>query len=397
MPAFSLLPLAPAVSDSDLLAIVHAGVTSRTTRADFLAGITDNILPAQTGQAGRYLSTNGTTASWQSIVLPSVPVTSVFGRVGDILAQTGDYSVGQVTGAAPLAAPTFGGPLTVSSGDVVLSSSGRLAWSTDLFQQRDGVGILSQRNGVNAQESRVYRTYTDSLNGEWAAIRWNGTTLEIGTYANGTGSLRDGHWVGANILFGTAYPAGCQLTVQTNVNLGYGMGGLKLADTASGVAVVLQPIAGNSLYLTDASGNATSLTLGAWHNPGDGNSSFVSSSVGWYISGGISNHLGVNTVPFTGTQASIQVDQATTLGGAVRGVTGQSANLFEWQDGSGNPLTTISENGYWTTRKTSAPPDLELANSEVALWLDATPGATKLQIKAKDSGGVVRTGSVSLA
>jgi hypothetical protein len=100
MPAFSQLPLAPAVSDADLLAIVHAGVTSRTTRAAFLAGITDNILPAQTGQAGRYLSTNGTTASWQPIVIPSVPVTSVFGRVGDILAQAGDYSVGSQGGGS---------------------------------------------------------------------------------------------------------------------------------------------------------------------------------------------------------------------------------------------------------------------------------------------------------
>src|SRR5437667_6522285 len=36
-------------------------------------------------------------------------VTSVFGRTGAVVATTGDYAVAQVTGAAPLASPTFTG------------------------------------------------------------------------------------------------------------------------------------------------------------------------------------------------------------------------------------------------------------------------------------------------
>jgi hypothetical protein len=39
-------------------------------------------------------------------------VTSVFGRSGAVTAQSGDYSVGQVTGAAPLASPSFSGTVT---------------------------------------------------------------------------------------------------------------------------------------------------------------------------------------------------------------------------------------------------------------------------------------------
>lgn len=39
----------------------------------------------------------------------SNPVTSVFGRVGVVVAGSGDYAVGQITGAAPLASPTFTG------------------------------------------------------------------------------------------------------------------------------------------------------------------------------------------------------------------------------------------------------------------------------------------------
>jgi len=39
----------------------------------------------------------------------AAPVTSVFTRTGAVVAANGDYSVGQVTGAAPLASPTFTG------------------------------------------------------------------------------------------------------------------------------------------------------------------------------------------------------------------------------------------------------------------------------------------------
>lgn len=89
-----------------------------------------------------------------------------------------------------------------------------------------------------------------------------------------------------------------------------------------------------------------------------------------------------------------QVSTHTPL--ALKGVASQSANLQDWQDGSSNILSAISENGYFTTRKTSAPVDAELVASEMALWLDSTNGAAKLKIKAKQADGTVRTGEVAL-
>ena len=41
--------------------------------------------------------------------MPTGTVTSVFGRTGAVIAASGDYSVAQITGAAPLASPTFTG------------------------------------------------------------------------------------------------------------------------------------------------------------------------------------------------------------------------------------------------------------------------------------------------
>src|SRR5450631_2784458 len=57
-----------------------------------------------------YISTNGGVP--QQITTGGSAVTSAFGRTGAVTAQNGDYSVAQVTGAAPLASPTFTGGVT---------------------------------------------------------------------------------------------------------------------------------------------------------------------------------------------------------------------------------------------------------------------------------------------
>jgi hypothetical protein len=57
-----------------------------------------------------YVSTNGGVP--QQITTGGSGVTSAFGRTGAVTAQNGDYSVAQVTGAAPLASPTFTGVVT---------------------------------------------------------------------------------------------------------------------------------------------------------------------------------------------------------------------------------------------------------------------------------------------
>jgi hypothetical protein len=53
-----------------------------------------------------------TLANWQELLTPASPVTSVFGRTGAVTASSGDYTVAQVTGAAPLASPALTGTPT---------------------------------------------------------------------------------------------------------------------------------------------------------------------------------------------------------------------------------------------------------------------------------------------
>jgi hypothetical protein len=85
-------------------------------------------LPSGSQVLGRVLqaTAGGTTAQMffdmpGSNAGPSA-VSSVFGRSGTVAATSGDYSVAQVTGAAPLASPTFTGTVTEPDGTTNASS-----------------------------------------------------------------------------------------------------------------------------------------------------------------------------------------------------------------------------------------------------------------------------------
>jgi hypothetical protein len=131
---------------------------------------------------------------------------------------------------------------------------------------------------------------------------------------------------------------------------------------------------------------------------GSGNFSFGSTV---QFSGNLTRSGG-NGVIFFGSGGAapgtyIRSTFATAPGLQVDASSGHTAPIQIWADTLGNTLATVSNGGYFTTRKTAAPADAELANSEAAYWLDATPGATKIKFKAKDSGGTVRTGEVALS
>jgi len=106
-----------------------------TTAGDFVTASTTNAgdchdsggtRPAGVQVVGRVESTNtgagtyGVRASLDAPVTAGAAVSSVFGRTGAVAATAGDYSVGQITGAAALASPALTGTPTAptaSAGD----------------------------------------------------------------------------------------------------------------------------------------------------------------------------------------------------------------------------------------------------------------------------------------
>jgi hypothetical protein len=107
----------------------------------------------------------------------------------------------------------------------------------------------------------------------------------------------------------------------------------------------------------------------------------------------------LSTVITVSNQGTSTFQPALNTAGAVvaKGLTSQSGDLFAAQDSGANVLSRFDKNGYWMTRKTAVPADADLANGEAALWLDLTPGAPALRVKAKNGTGTVLTGSVPLA
>ena len=62
-------------------------------------------------------------------------VASFNGRTGAVTPATGDYLVGQITGAAPTASPTLTGTITMSGTTVSTTGSGAL-YNSDLLTLR---------------------------------------------------------------------------------------------------------------------------------------------------------------------------------------------------------------------------------------------------------------------
>jgi len=118
---------------------------------------------------GRVLSTNASAGTYAMLVAGSeiqAPaagnVSTVFGRAGTIAAQAGDYSVGQVTGAAALASPALTGTPTAptqATGD----NSTKIATTAWVQAQGYGSGSLpTGTQGYPLTNSNGGSTYTTS-------------------------------------------------------------------------------------------------------------------------------------------------------------------------------------------------------------------------------------------
>ena|SRR5215469_6133999 len=90
--------------------------------------------PTATTQATADSSTRLATTAFVHNV---IAVTTVFGRSGAVVAQTGDYTVAQVTGAAPLASPAFTGSPTAPTPATADNST---AVATTAFVKAQGYG-----------------------------------------------------------------------------------------------------------------------------------------------------------------------------------------------------------------------------------------------------------------
>jgi hypothetical protein len=82
-----------------------------------------------------------------------------------------------------------GNGLTLSDGKYVgFTGSSTSTTSLDVFLYRDDANKLALRNGTNAQDFRVYGTFTDASNYSRLSIKFNAGQVDLASEVAGTGS-----------------------------------------------------------------------------------------------------------------------------------------------------------------------------------------------------------------
>jgi hypothetical protein len=104
---------------------------------------------------GDVLTWNSGSSKWVNAAVVA-GVASVFTRTGAVTATSGDYSISQITGGAPLASPTFTGTVVLPSGQALIAPalgtpvSGNLVNCTGFPGPTSVVGINTQTASYTA-------------------------------------------------------------------------------------------------------------------------------------------------------------------------------------------------------------------------------------------------------
>ena len=277
------------------------------------------IVPSQTGNDGKFLQTNGTTTSWQAAVTLNTANTFT---TGTQLIQTGGISnVGlavqahiaggqtanlqewrDASGNVITKVDNAGGLYVGTGGTFIGSTSGRA-----LFVANGTTFVPIIAKGASGQTAKLQ---------EWQNSA--GTTLN----AIGTNGEMQGTYFGSL--------AGSKAYIQTDY------------DT-NAIGVFSGAAANKGLVVRGATSQTADLQQ--WQNSAGSSVAYVS-SVG-AVAANYLQGLGATTpyMQFTGNDLILFTRNAAYKGLIIRGATSQTANLQEWQDSSGNNLVRIAPSG----------------------------------------------------
>lgn len=180
-PAWDVLQVGdiPAATTGAAGAVQLAGDLGGTSAAPEVLKIQGTAIAAPAGGTTNFLREDG---NWAAP--PGSAVTSVFGRTSAVAAEPGDYSVSQVTGAAPLASPVFTGtpeaptaPTGTSTtqiattafvaGAVAGLTGGGGGGGTQTEYLAPAIAALTQSGGAVAVNAAAGNAFNLSVAGNW--------------------------------------------------------------------------------------------------------------------------------------------------------------------------------------------------------------------------------------
>lgn len=357
------------LTNEQALSGLATGILKNTTTTGVLSigGVSDvdSILPTQTANSGKYLTTNGTVSSWGTI---SVPVTSVFTRTGAVVAAANDYNFNQLAGTATYSQLVLTGAIlnadlagsitysklsltnSVISGDIV-----SLVWSkvTGTPTTFSGYGIsdtsanffaaITNETGSGLVVGSISPTFTGT-------VVLPLTTISVGNTTSATTDL---------LVNPTTKASGNFIDLQVN-------GSSRFSISAAGVVNLLastQLNLGNLQLSSSAIDFSSSSSIGA----SSGGTSRALSLVAGGTAGGFYNLANAGLLRFGGSTSS------ANIGGigwdAVNGFTLQSgASSSTWNDNSTAGSGTVANRYLFGI----AAPILTATNSSVTNTVAST-------------------------
>jgi hypothetical protein len=392
---------------------INLGGTSATTADDAL----NNLLPSQTGFGGYFLTTDGNGGvTWAEVEAGTPDLSNYLNKVS----LTEETVTANVNFTGIIKPNNIGSSMLPQSSLYSLGSLvnkwRRLYLNDTLFTQKvDATNTLDATYNLisvtgHASQSGDYIRCLDSSSNVFFQVKSDKSVLidtDTTVTPLTTNCAIGGYSTTPIVLIRNFDADRIRIDAFGGLYLGQNGGAIPSISTNSfsWASITCAETAGDKIYLYSNGGQSRwGFGIAPWAftmfmdagNPGVGRFSWRNTPSGFPASAEASSGVETMNLYTTGMLENI-LNHAGATGHRIILSASHSGDALRIENSSNATLSRINKDGYYITKKNTAPADADISAGEMALWFDPTNGAAKLMIKAKTNDGTVVTGNVTLS